>query len=409
MLTLVLPGGIEVIDGAILSFGDDPCKYILHYGPYKVTSVTSVCGPVTRITGWYVQQFGSGVAIPISDDMLSICKVHNTGAEITVTGSPSGCRPPHKVCRPSPETFTSQDKYQLDRSWLTVDTVAERDALPKTSVMTGRIVEVNNATQDGEPSYYRWNYKTQEWDNIIFVHSDVATDLEKMQEQLKVLHLIMFGTPDIPDDDGNDNSSDPGVPPESTDPGEGEDRPSVPTIPVEPIPVKSLIRMVQEMYENNKGLVEYMDNLIEDFNTLHEKVSELEKLHFPEEVDKDVIDVELPLRYGKCAEVLTANYANIVEFDDNALLACGVHDKIASFKTMASQMTVTGMCENDSCKVLSAEIVTDRYLKFTVSPSICDDNINHKSNMIIHCKLVKKTSEDLGTENSENVEQVEGV
>lgn len=418
MLTLVLPGGVEVIDGAVLSFGDDPCKYILHYGMYKVTSVTSACGPVTKITGWYVQQFGSGVAIPVTDDMLSMCKVHNTGAEITVTGNPTGCRPPHKVCRPSPETFTSQDKYQLDRSWLTVDTVAERDALSITSVMTGRIVEVNNATEDGEPSYYRWNYKKQEWDNIIFVHSDIAADLEKMQEQVKVMHLILFGTPDVPDGDGNENPSEPGLPPEGSepelppegsDPGQDGEKPSVPTIPVEPIPVKSLIKMIQEMYENNKGLVECMDNLVEDFNALHEKVSALEKIHFPEEVDKDVLDVELPLRYGQCADTLTANYANIVEFDDTALLACSVHDKLASFKTTASEMTVTGMCETDSCKVLTAEVVTDRYLKFTVSPGVCDDNINHKSNMIIHCKVVKKSPADPETDNAEGGDNVEGA
>lgn len=391
MLSLVLPGGIEVIDGAILSFGDDPAKYILHYGQYKVTSVTSVCGPVTKITGWYLQQFGSGVAIPVTDDMLSICKVHNTGAEITVTGTPSGCRPHHRVCTESPEIFTSADKYQLDRSWITVDTVAERDALPKTSVMTGRIVEVNNATDEGEPSYYRWNYKTQSWDNVIFVHSDIAADLKTMQDQVKAMHLILFGTPDVPDEGvGGTDPSEP-TPPEVDPPVEGGG--SVPIIPVEPIPVKSLIKMVAEMYENSKGLVECMDNLVEDFNTLHEKVSALEKLHFPEVVDPNLIQADLPLRYGECADVLIADYANIVEFDDTALLACGVHDKISSFKTDASEMTVTGMCDKDLCKVLSCEVINDRQLKFTVSPSVCDDNINHKANMIIHCQLIKKPQE----------------
>ena len=53
-----------------------------------------------------------------------------------------------------------------------------QESLHLQDFLTGRIVEVNNASDDGDPMYFRWNYKTQKWDDIVFVHSDVAVDMK---------------------------------------------------------------------------------------------------------------------------------------------------------------------------------------------------------------------------------------
>lgn len=396
MLSLMLPTGVQLLDGAILSFGDDPARYILHYGKYKITNALGVAGKPclsTTTTGWYVQPFGSGVAIPVTDDMLEMCKVYNTGAEITISGSVSGCNRP-KPCVDAEERFTSADKYLLDRSWITVDTIAERDALPKTSILTGRIVEVNNASDDGDPMYFRWNYKTQKWDDIVFVHSDVAVDMKAIAEQLKLLQLIIFGTQELPDvpnnpgDGSTENPGDGGNPDnsEGVDPPEG----SIPIVPVQPLPVRSMVKMMDEMYQNSIDLKECMDNLVEDFNGLYERVENLEKIH---NYNPSIIDASLPIRYSNAPQMITPNDSVELLFDETALQACQIHDKIASVSTPVENIKVTGLCDGEVCKVTGCEVVTPRSLKFTIVVDSCQEGINHRENMVIHCQLIKKEGE----------------
>ena len=369
MIHLTLPDGKEICDGAVLSFGDDLTKYILHFGKYKVGN-SYMCGSGSYQTGWYVQAFGSGIAIPLTDDMLSMCKIYNTGAELTVQLETVGCNHHHHLTfKDQPETFTTQDKYLLDRSWITVDTITERNSLPRSIVMTGRIIEVNNVDDEG-PRYFRWNYKKQDWDTIIFVHSDIAADLEKMNEQIKMLHLVMFGSCES----SSENSTEAEV--------------NTPVSPVDPLPVISMITMLQDMHQNSIDTKERVDKLIEDLDSLKLRVVELEPKH---QNSTESIQADLALRYSNIADTIVSNSQTVVIFDDTALQACGIHNKIKALKSQASDISVSGMCESDTCNVISAEVMNPRKLKFVIVPNICEGSINHKANMIIHCELIPET------------------
>lgn len=188
MVKLRLPSGEIVYDGAVLKTPDNT-SYILHFGKYTCNNYT--------INGWYLQAVGQMSRIPISDEILGTCVVVNNGSHIDMGRPPSHghgsgcCCPPidplPPPIRPDKEIFTSQDKYYLDRSWISVDTIVERDSIPLGIVINGRIVGVNNPGDGYGPKYYRYNPKTLQWDEIVYRNEEYEDSISDIEIRIKLL------------------------------------------------------------------------------------------------------------------------------------------------------------------------------------------------------------------------------
>ena len=191
MADIIIPGINKVLlDGTIVILnGFDDVKYILHNGFYMYNSEV--------FEGWYGVSIPEQNVIPLAPQMLIGCEViyyPNSNCECRF---PSGNIP-----------FTTEDEYQVQRSFITVDTMTDRDKLSPnmsiTDIPNGRIVRVNKPNNlDFEPKYYvyRHNQDLTEayWEeyNIYIIPADgipksdlsddVQTSLDKADTALQKL------------------------------------------------------------------------------------------------------------------------------------------------------------------------------------------------------------------------------
>lgn len=163
MNSFVVPGtGITVTDGSVVMLSRFPGKkWIAHYGWYKYNG--------QQMMGWYFCSIPENSIIPMNDmDASTLTVVSSNGT--------CPCPPPAPAPSPSPvppcpnpgdhNQFSDQDKWELDRAFITVNTIAERDALNARLLPDGKLVRVNN---DGDsPAYFRWNQVTQVWEEEFF-------------------------------------------------------------------------------------------------------------------------------------------------------------------------------------------------------------------------------------------------
>ena len=145
MDNMIIPGtNKEVRDGTIVILaGYGEVKYILHYGFYHYNS--ELC------QGWYGESISEQIIIPIVEDML-------VGCEIFYYPDADCCRFPN-----GDMPYTSQDDFQVQRSFITVSTEAERDALAPhksiTELPDGKIVCVLKPDgQTVDPKYYMYRH-----------------------------------------------------------------------------------------------------------------------------------------------------------------------------------------------------------------------------------------------------------
>jgi hypothetical protein len=63
----------------------------------------------------------------------------------------------------------------IARSWISVETIEERDAIPKSQLADGKLVRVNNV--DGKTVYYSYDEKTETWiKETIFTEDEELTN-----------------------------------------------------------------------------------------------------------------------------------------------------------------------------------------------------------------------------------------
>lgn len=136
----------------VLLLPDEITKYILKYGYFKYNSEVSQLG-------WYIIKISDSSLIPVTDDMIPNIEPYVTDNSTSVCECDKTIRPP------KPAAFTDELKNQTVRSFITVDTIADRDALLTldSGIVDGKIVRVNRATADKEPEYYRYNANSNEW------------------------------------------------------------------------------------------------------------------------------------------------------------------------------------------------------------------------------------------------------
>lgn len=165
MNSLVVPGtNITVTDGSVVMLSRFPGKkWVAHYGWYKYAG--------QQMMGWYFCSIPENTVVPVNDQDLSTLTVISSGSNCAcpVPGpAPTPTPRPYPPC-PDPEDhnqFSDQDKWELDRAFITVNTIAERDALNDRLLPDGKLVRVNN---DGDsPAYFRWNQVLQIWEEEFF-------------------------------------------------------------------------------------------------------------------------------------------------------------------------------------------------------------------------------------------------
>lgn len=182
MNRLQLPGSSEyVTDGAIIvisQFGTT--RWIAHYGWYTYKSQQSL--------GWYATSIPNQTVVPLVDSTLIGVSIISSNGSCGCNSQPSCCPPtppcppvppfpPVPPCPPPGPEFSVEDKWELARAALSVNTIAERDKLGTNPLLPhGKLVRVNECP-DGKSHYYVWNQITQQWDEETF---GAAGDISQM-------------------------------------------------------------------------------------------------------------------------------------------------------------------------------------------------------------------------------------
>ena len=167
---IVVPDtGLKLYDGTIVILARFPdVKWIVHNGWYNYQG--------SQYMGWYFCSIPAQTILPVNDEDLRLLTV------VTEDGGPScpsesyppyypGCHPgpvgpPGPGCCPPPPGHHIPDwmKRELERAYITVETIAERDYLNQKLLPNGKLVRVNNVA--GVVKYYAWNQVTQVWDEV---------------------------------------------------------------------------------------------------------------------------------------------------------------------------------------------------------------------------------------------------
>lgn len=149
---IVIPGtDIRIYDSDIIKISDRPkLKWVVHMGWYIYQGVQNF--------GWYITSLKDGEILPVSAIDLTLCTLvtlKTQGSEIYDGKAVNYTRP-----------FTEADAILLNRTFITLDTIEQRDNLDKKKLINGRLVRVNDV--GGVPNYYAWNTETQTWDLVDF-------------------------------------------------------------------------------------------------------------------------------------------------------------------------------------------------------------------------------------------------
>ncbi len=144
---LVIPGtNIRLYDGDIIKISGKPrIKWVVHAGWYIYEG--------NQNFGWYFTSIKNGDILPASAIDLTLCTldtVKTQGSRITDGKVVNYTRP-----------FTLADADVLNRTFITVDTIEQRDNLDPNKMIDGRLLRVNDV--GGVPMYYRWDSTEKSW------------------------------------------------------------------------------------------------------------------------------------------------------------------------------------------------------------------------------------------------------
>lgn len=78
------------------------------------------------------------------------------------------------------------------RTFITVNTIAERDSIPVSQLVDGRVIRVNDAGS-GEPAYYSYDTDTGEWVEEDFLTDSVRNEIDKVNDHVYWNELIVEG------------------------------------------------------------------------------------------------------------------------------------------------------------------------------------------------------------------------
>lgn len=173
MKQLTIPDtGAVLYPGSIVILAEYPyTKWVVKYGWYTYKE--------QQLNGWFFRSVTDGTVLSLSNVNLSAVTLVSQGER------PHGPCPgpihmpgPHPIPRPRPQPgfgYSPREADQLRRSFITVDSINQRDALDDGNLPDGRICRVNNV--NGRPKYYAYDVSTSTWieQSIDFI-SETAAD-----------------------------------------------------------------------------------------------------------------------------------------------------------------------------------------------------------------------------------------
>lgn len=150
--------GQQLTDGTIVMLARYPgTKWIVHKGWYSFQG--------HQYNGWYFCSIPAQTILPVGEEDLRLLTViSDTECECCPPIYPPNPCPPNPECPPHPHPvpFTPRMAYELDRAWISVDTIAQMNQLNKRLLPNGKIVRVNDDSSGAK--YFRWNQVTQVWE-----------------------------------------------------------------------------------------------------------------------------------------------------------------------------------------------------------------------------------------------------
>lgn len=147
--------GTIVYEGDLVILSEYPDNFaIASHGWYEYEQ--------TRANGWYFVLLPRRETIPAANVNVSL---------LTVVTSTS-CAPPCPTPIPDP------DEHTQSRTFITFDTITQRDGLTPEFIPDGRIVRINDAGE-GKAEYYQWSAEEEAWKTW-----DILTHLEDLYTAL---------------------------------------------------------------------------------------------------------------------------------------------------------------------------------------------------------------------------------
>ena len=151
---LVTDTGVIINDGSVVILSQYPnVKWLIKNGWYTYKG--------KQYNGWYFSSIPANNTMPVDTSDLS---------GITLVSGPNCCPPPPGPVPPGPgpseERFTHELRIQLERAWITVDTIEQRDRLNIRLVPDGKVVKVNDV--GGSVKYYSYDQSLSTWVEEVF-------------------------------------------------------------------------------------------------------------------------------------------------------------------------------------------------------------------------------------------------
>lgn len=113
---------------------------------------------------------------------------NNSGNDNSNNCQPPSFRPPHRPHKPP--MFAPAPDIPGDGTFITVDTISERNVLGTPFTQDGKIVRVNNVR--GEVKYYVWNAEALNWENWeVPSAGSGSSDAESLEELEKKVESLM--------------------------------------------------------------------------------------------------------------------------------------------------------------------------------------------------------------------------
>lgn len=186
---ITLDSGMQIVDGSVVILARFPgTKWVVHKGWYSYQG--------NQYNGWHLSSIPSQTTMPLVDSDL---------IGIVVVGGGCTC-PDHPFPSPSPGGGMSpQMTWELNRAWITVDTLEQLSKLNKRLIPDGKIVRVND-TGDGSAKYYRYDQAKSIWteedfgiDTTNFVSKDDL--VQEVKDQLETVDFSQTVVNVIKDND----------------------------------------------------------------------------------------------------------------------------------------------------------------------------------------------------------------
>lgn len=169
---LVTDTGVIINDGSVVILSQYPnVKWLIKHGWYNYNG--------NQYNGWYFLSIPEKNTLPVNTSDLS---------NITLVSGPCCPSPPSPVPPgpgPSEERFTHEMRIQLERAWITVDTIEQRDRLNMRLVPDGKVVKVNDV--GGSVKYYSYDQSLSTWVEEVFGLDGSFVKKDELQSEMQKL------------------------------------------------------------------------------------------------------------------------------------------------------------------------------------------------------------------------------